>query len=72
VAAVADRIAAITVGPGSDDRAQMGPLISARHRDRIAALAAEGVADGAELVVDGRGLIIPGYEGGALHRPMPA
>ncbi|MGZ4178812.1 MAG: CoA-acylating methylmalonate-semialdehyde dehydrogenase [Solirubrobacteraceae bacterium] len=69
VAAVGDRIATITVGPGSDDRAQMGPLISARHRDRVAALVAEGVADGAELVVDGRGLIIPGYEGGHFIGP---
>ncbi|GGL00716.1 CoA-acylating methylmalonate-semialdehyde dehydrogenase [Mangrovihabitans endophyticus] len=52
VAAIRDRIARITVGPATDPAAQMGPLISAEHRDRVAGYLAEPGT--AEVVVDGR------------------
>jgi malonate-semialdehyde dehydrogenase (acetylating) / methylmalonate-semialdehyde dehydrogenase len=69
VDAVTERVGAITVGPGSDERSEMGPLISARQRDRVAGLVSEGVAEGAALVVDGRDLVVEGHEGGHFIGP---
>ena len=51
VAAIAERIAAIRVGPASDPDAEMGPLITREHRDRVASYLAR---DGGSVVVDGR------------------
>jgi malonate-semialdehyde dehydrogenase (acetylating)/methylmalonate-semialdehyde dehydrogenase len=44
----------MVVGPGDQPGVQVGPLIRADHRDRVAAYVERGVAEGAELVVDGR------------------
>jgi len=46
--------AKMVVGPGDEQGVQVGPLIRAEHRDRVAAYVSAGLADGAELVVDGR------------------
>jgi len=46
--------ARLVVGPGDQDGVQVGPLIRAEHRDRVAGYVEKGVAEGAELVVDGR------------------
>jgi malonate-semialdehyde dehydrogenase (acetylating)/methylmalonate-semialdehyde dehydrogenase len=42
----------------------MGPLVTQAHRDKVAAYIAAGEEEGAELVVDGRGLKLQGYEKG--------
>ena len=47
----------LVVGPGDQPGVQVGPLIRADHRDRVAGYVAKGVAEGAQLVVDGRGQI---------------
>ncbi len=47
----------------------MGPLISAAHRAKVAAYIAEGVCEGASLVVDGRGIRLQGYESGFFLGP---
>jgi malonate-semialdehyde dehydrogenase (acetylating) / methylmalonate-semialdehyde dehydrogenase len=44
----------MVVGPGDQQGVQVGPLIRADHRDRVAAYVEAGVKDGAQLVVDGR------------------
>ena len=44
----------LVVGPGDQAGVQVGPLIRADHRDKVAAYVDRGVAEGAELVVDGR------------------
>jgi malonate-semialdehyde dehydrogenase (acetylating) / methylmalonate-semialdehyde dehydrogenase len=44
----------MVVGPGDQQGVQVGPLIRAEHRDRVASYVEAGVAEGAELVVDGR------------------
>jgi len=46
--------AKLVVGPGDRAGVQVGPMIRAEHRDRVAAYVDTGVAEGAELVVDGR------------------
>ncbi len=51
---IKERIPNIQVGPASDQGAEMGPLISAEHRDKVAAYVAGAVAEGATVVVDGR------------------
>ena len=54
VARIAERVAALRVGPGSDEHSDMGPLVTAAHRDRVASYLESGVREGATLAVDGR------------------
>ena len=58
------RVRALKVAPGTDPDAEMGPLVSAAHRDKVAGYIASGEAAGAKLLVDGRGLELQGYEQG--------
>jgi malonate-semialdehyde dehydrogenase (acetylating)/methylmalonate-semialdehyde dehydrogenase len=52
VRAISERIGRIKIGPASDPSAEMGPLITREHRDRVAGYLAEPGT--AEVVVDGR------------------
>jgi malonate-semialdehyde dehydrogenase (acetylating)/methylmalonate-semialdehyde dehydrogenase len=54
IGAIAARMAKLRVGPGTDPEAEMGPLITAEHRDRVASYLAAAEANGATVVVDGR------------------
>ncbi|WP_305804982.1 CoA-acylating methylmalonate-semialdehyde dehydrogenase [Stenotrophomonas sp. YIM B06876] len=63
VARLAPRVRQLRLGPGSDDP-DLGPLVTAAHRDKVLAHIASGVADGATLRVDGRGLSVPGHAQG--------
>jgi malonate-semialdehyde dehydrogenase (acetylating)/methylmalonate-semialdehyde dehydrogenase len=57
-----DAASKLVVGPGDEAGVQVGPLIRADHRDRVAGYVDKGVAEGAELVVDGRGQMSrPGF-----------
>ena len=58
------RIAALKVGPGTDPDADMGPVVTAAALERVTGYIDSGVEEGAELVVDGRGLKLQGYENG--------
>ena len=52
-------------GPGTDPEAEMGPLVTKTHLERVESYVdLVGVEEGAELVVDGRGLTLQGHEGG--------
>ncbi|WP_052851946.1 CoA-acylating methylmalonate-semialdehyde dehydrogenase [Streptomyces avicenniae] len=64
VARIAERARALRIGPGDDPASEMGPLITAAHRDAVAAYVAGAGGQGAEVVVDGRGLTVPGHEEG--------
>jgi len=48
------RIEALKVGPGTDNSNDMGPLITAEHRDKVRSYIDLGEEEGAKLVVDGR------------------
>jgi succinate-semialdehyde dehydrogenase / glutarate-semialdehyde dehydrogenase len=50
---LADAMAALRVGPGSDPRTEMGPLVNQSSRDKVASLVNESVAAGATLVTGG-------------------
>jgi malonate-semialdehyde dehydrogenase (acetylating)/methylmalonate-semialdehyde dehydrogenase len=58
------RVRALKVGNGTDSQVEMGPVISAIHKEKIENLIASGVAQGAALLVDGRGLQVEGYATG--------
>ncbi|MDT0445563.1 CoA-acylating methylmalonate-semialdehyde dehydrogenase [Streptomyces johnsoniae] len=64
VARLATRAAAVRIGPGTDPDAEMGPLITAEHRDRVAAYVRGAADQGAEVVLDGTGYAVPGHEAG--------
>ncbi len=53
-AMIAERGAALRVGPGNDPATDIGPLITAEHRERVAGYVASGVAQGAVAALDGR------------------
>jgi malonate-semialdehyde dehydrogenase (acetylating) / methylmalonate-semialdehyde dehydrogenase len=52
---LADAASKLVVGPGDQAGVHVGPLIRREHRDRVAGFVDKGVAEGAELLVDGRG-----------------
>jgi malonate-semialdehyde dehydrogenase (acetylating)/methylmalonate-semialdehyde dehydrogenase len=58
------RVRALKVGPGTDPAAEMGPLVTADHFAKVKSYIDLGVSEGANLVVDGRGLKLQGYEDG--------
>ncbi|WP_432695967.1 CoA-acylating methylmalonate-semialdehyde dehydrogenase [Marinobacterium sp. YM272] len=64
VDALKEQIAGLKVGSGLDNSNEMGPLITAEARDRVKGYIDAGVAEGAELVVDGRDLVVEGHENG--------
>ena len=58
------RVRALKIGPGTDPDAEMGPLVTREHREKVQGYIDLGVKEGAKLVVDGRGLSLQGYENG--------
>jgi len=58
------RVQSLRVGPGSDPEADMGPLVTKQHLDKVRGYVDLGVEEGAKLCVDGRGLKLQGYENG--------
>jgi malonate-semialdehyde dehydrogenase (acetylating)/methylmalonate-semialdehyde dehydrogenase len=58
------KIESLRVGPCTDPEAQMGPLVTRQHLERVKSYIEVGVAEGAELLVDGRDLVLQGYEQG--------
>ncbi|MCW9035617.1 MAG: CoA-acylating methylmalonate-semialdehyde dehydrogenase [Rhodospirillales bacterium] len=64
VSKLAKRVSALKVGPATDPDAEMGPLVTKQHLEKVTGYIAKGVEEGAELVVDGRGFNLQGYEGG--------
>jgi malonate-semialdehyde dehydrogenase (acetylating)/methylmalonate-semialdehyde dehydrogenase len=61
---LAPMVQALRVGPGCVGEPDMGPLVTGAHRDKVRGYVDAGVAEGARLVVDGRGLRVPGAEAG--------
>ena len=60
---------ALRVGDGTEPDVGMGPVISARHRERVVSYIEKGVAEGAKLVLDGRTLKVPEREKGFFLGP---
>ncbi|QJI37391.1 CoA-acylating methylmalonate-semialdehyde dehydrogenase [Pseudomonas sp. ADAK13] len=58
------RIDQLKVGNGMQKDSEMGPLVTAEHKAKVEGFIDQGVAQGAKLIVDGRGFKVPGAEGG--------
>src|ERR1700738_1401890 len=58
------KVKALKVRDGCDPAAEMGPVVTGQHREKILGYIDDGVKSGAKLVVDGRGLSVPGREKG--------
>ncbi|WP_306370048.1 CoA-acylating methylmalonate-semialdehyde dehydrogenase [Nocardiopsis sp. CC223A] len=69
VPVLADKAKAIRVGPGRDAANEMGPVITAQARDRVASFVGSGEEQGAVVVVDGRDLKVQGHEEGFFIGP---
>lgn len=61
---LAPRVENLKVAPSTAPGAEMGPLVTREHRDKVKGYVDLGVEEGAELVVDGRNLTIEGHENG--------
>ena len=61
---LAERAKSLKVKTGMESDAEMGPLVTPQALERVEGYIAAGLAEGAELVVDGRGLRVPGHEQG--------
>jgi malonate-semialdehyde dehydrogenase (acetylating)/methylmalonate-semialdehyde dehydrogenase len=62
-------IETLKVGVSTDAAAQYGPVVTAAHRRRVSDYIQLGVEEGAELVVDGRGFSLQGYDEGFFIGP---
>lgn len=58
------KVRALKIGPGTDAEAEMGPLVTRQHLDKVKGYIDAGVTEGAKLVVDGRDFKMQGYENG--------
>ncbi len=63
------RAKGLKVGPGADRTADLGPVISPAARQRVEGLIQRGVDEGAELLLDGRGIQVQGFEKGNFIGP---
>jgi malonate-semialdehyde dehydrogenase (acetylating)/methylmalonate-semialdehyde dehydrogenase len=61
---LAPRVESLKIGPPADTTADYGALVTAQHRQKVLSYIDDGVKEGAELVVDGRGFTLQGYENG--------
>jgi malonate-semialdehyde dehydrogenase (acetylating)/methylmalonate-semialdehyde dehydrogenase len=69
VEAVSVEARSVKVGSGRDSASEMGPIVSRASKERIEGLIGTGETQGARLVVDGRGLTVPGFEEGFFVGP---
>jgi malonate-semialdehyde dehydrogenase (acetylating)/methylmalonate-semialdehyde dehydrogenase len=69
VAKLREKASALRVGPGARPGVEMGPVITAAHRERIRSLVAAGLKEGARAVLDGRSLRVPEAEDGFFLGP---
>ena len=74
---IADRLVALVkqyaselkVGPAYDKTTALGPVVDAAHKAKVVKWIEKGIEEGAELVLDGRDIVVPGYENGFYLGP---
>ncbi|MGS0743209.1 CoA-acylating methylmalonate-semialdehyde dehydrogenase [Glaciimonas sp. GG7] len=64
VAALIPRVRELRINQGMDLEAEMGPVVTQIHKDKILGYINDGIAAGATLAVDGRSITVPGHENG--------
>ena len=69
VAEINNKAQTLKVAPWTDPEAEMGPVISNEHKQKIEKYISSGQEEGAKLVLDGRNIKIQGYENGYFVGP---
>ena len=69
VALLKEKAMKLKVGCSYDPETKLGPVVSASHKKSICSWIQKGVDEGAELVLDGRDVVVPGYENGFFVGP---
>ena len=68
-AAIVEQAKLRRVGPAYDKSSELGPVYSAAHKEYVLGRIAAGIEEGAELILDGRDCVVPGYENGFYIGP---
>ncbi len=69
VAMLKEKAQKLKVGCAYEEDTQLGALVSAAHKKKVCDWIQKGVDEGAELVLDGRDIVVPGYENGFFVGP---
>lgn len=69
VALLKQYMSELKVGPATDKTSQLGPVINAEHKKFVTGWISKGKDEGAKLVVDGRNVVVPGFEHGSYVGP---
>lgn len=63
------RLSQLKIGPAYDKTTELGPVVNDGHRQYITGWIEKGIEEGAELVLDGRNVTVPGFENGFYLGP---
>ncbi len=69
VALLKEKAMAMKVGCAYDPETQLGPVVNAKHKESVCNWIQKGIDEGAEVVLDGRDIVVPGYENGFFVGP---
>ena len=69
VALLKQKAQALKVGCAYDPETQLGPVVNAKHKESVCNWIQKGIDEGAELVLDGRDIVVPGFENGYFVGP---
>lgn len=69
VALLKKKAEALTVGCAYDPKTNLGPVVSAAHKEKVCNWIQKGVDEGAHLILDGRNVVVPGFENGFFVGP---
>lgn len=69
VAKLAERVPELRVGHSFDENADYGPLVTQQAKERVEGYIQQGIDEGANLLIDGRGFTLEGYENGFYLGP---
>ena len=69
VALLKKKAEALKIGCAYDPETQLGPVVNAKHKESVCNWIQKGIDEGAELVLDGRNVVVPGFENGYFVGP---
>ena len=69
VALLKQKAMQLKVGCAYDPETQLGPVVNAKHKESVCKWIQKGIDEGAELILDGRDVVVPGYENGYFVGP---
>lgn len=69
VALLKKKAQALKIGCAYDPETQLGPVVNAKHKESVCKWIQKGIDEGAELVLDGRDVVVPGFENGYFVGP---